>query len=279
MLTCTLLVATLLGPHGPGQEPPQADSVRVAAMRLTATCEDGKPCLALQLVCGDAEAEGGSTEWLLAGEGLPAELEARFGDQAPTIVEAAMPFIGRGLTSSRKTLSSAAGELIDRLQSHGLVRFHTRLKGVTLSESIEPRVERLAARYFRETGTRIVVTSGARNATSQAEAMYAKMRAGGSILREYRRSSAALAIHKAYVRGRKAKKPADEIVAAMAAKIRGQIARGVYISKHLVSGAVDVRSRNLTRSQKRSLIRAARAEPRVSILEERHPPHFHVTFR
>lgn len=283
MLTSTLLVVTLLGPHWPGQEPPpqtpQYESVRVAAMRLTATCQDGKPCLALQLVRGGAKATPESTEWLIASEGLASELQARFGDRTAEVVEAAMPFIGRGLTSSRKTLRVAAGELLTRLQSHGLVRFHTRLKGVTLSETIEPRVERLAARYFRQTGKRLVVTSGARNATSQAQAMYSKVRAGGSILHEYRRSSAARAINKAYVRGRKAKKSADEVVADMAAEITGQITRGVFISKHLVSGAVDVRSRNLTRSQRRSLIRAARAEPKVSVLEERHPPHFHITFR
>ncbi len=60
-------------------------------------------------------------------------------------------------------------------------------------------------------------------------------------------------------------------------KINEQIKKGKYISKHLKKGAVDVRSRDMTESDKTFFKKAAAGIALIVILEAT-PPHFHLQF-
>jgi hypothetical protein len=109
--------------------------------------------------------------------------------------------------------------------------------------------------------------------------MYQKLRQGDNLVRLYRNRRAASEVQMAYTRSRGPTIPRETIVQEMAGVIEGQIEQGVYLSRHLVDGAVDVRSRDLTRRQKRAFRAAVRSEPRVRVMLERRPPHFHLSFR
>ncbi len=145
--------------------------------------------------------------------------------------------------------------------------------GVTLAPRIEAKVAAIAKIYRAKTGKRLLVTSGTRSAFSQARAMHNKLRLGDNVLGLYRNKGAVREILAAYKRG------SGSAVERMANVIRSQTERGVYISRHLRAGAVDLRSRGLTASDKRALREAVRQVGGVSnFLEESKPPHFHLEF-
>ena len=68
----------------------------------------------------------------------------------------------------------------------------------------------------------------------------------------------------------------DGIVAAMQAALRAQIERGVYLSAHLRAGAVDVRNTIMTAAERRAFRAAVQEVDGIRLLEEQHPPHFHL---
>ena len=103
---------------------------------------------------------------------------------------------------------------------------------VVLSADVKLKVKKIADAYFKATQKTIVVTSGTRSSSSQAEAMYGKL-AGGDQLAVYRDQKSVKEIKKAYEDAKKAKKGKPEIIKAMQSVIDGQIKKGVYISRHL----------------------------------------------
>ena len=148
--------------------------------------------------------------------------------------------------------------------------------GVTLSLAIKGKVEKIATPYFAATQHKFTVTSGQRSAKSQASAMYTKI-AAGSKLTDYRDQTSAQAIKAAYDAGVKARQSRDKTVADMVAVIDAQIANGVYISKHLRDGAVDVRSRDMDETQ-RAKFKEEAEKVATSVLLEKFPPHWHLQF-
>lgn len=171
------------------------------------------------------------------------------------------------LTAALLVTSSAAAERPS----------YTRDEGVRLAPQMRRALERIARRYHERTGRRIHVTSGTRTPREQADAMYEKLRRGQRLTRLYRDYEAAAAIQHAYRRHRR--RGRRRCVAAMARVIREQVASGCYISRHLVSTAADVRSRNMTRRQRRIFRRVVAELGEVSLLEEGTPPHFHLQLR
>lgn len=155
-------------------------------------------------------------------------------------------------------------------------RRFTLLPGVTLSPLVKEKVTRLADAYHRRTGKPLVITSGARDASEQAEAMYELFRLGADVTSLYRNKSALREIQQAYEDGRASARPTSAVVAAMAEVIRRQVVRGVYISAHLRAGAVDVRNRDMSTAEKRALLDAVAEVGGVSALEEAKPPHYHL---
>jgi hypothetical protein len=148
------------------------------------------------------------------------------------------------------------------------------LAGVSLSPAVAAKVEQIDEAYFGRTRKRLVITSGTRDAARQAKAMYKVMSLGGDIVRLYKNKAAATEIKQAYDKG--AGKVPDEVVSAMYDVIRAQMQRGIYISAHLRAGAVDVRNRNMSASEKKAFVESVGGVGDVRVLEEFSPPHFHV---
>lgn len=156
---------------------------------------------------------------------------------------------------------------------------HYRTKpGVRLSPEVRAKLVAIADRYHEATRRTLLVTSGTRSPREQAAAMYGKLRAGDRLW-VYRDQRSVKPIRAAYDRGRRRRWKRARIVAAMTEIIADQVARGVYISRHLRAHAFDVRCYNMSRRQKRAFRAAAKAVGHVRIIEEKRPPHFHCEVR
>lgn len=151
---------------------------------------------------------------------------------------------------------------------------YTTLPGVTLSTEAAAALDRIDDAYFKKTGQRLVVTSGTRDASMQAKAMFKMIRLGADIIGLYRNKAAAREIKAAYTKA--SGKPPEAVVVAMYDTIRDQIDRGVYISAHLRAGAVDIRNRTMSPSQKKAFEQSVAEAGGASLLEETKPPHYHL---
>lgn len=151
---------------------------------------------------------------------------------------------------------------------------YTLEEGVELGARMESVLGRIAREFHRRTGRGIVITSGTRSSRDQAEAMYDKLRLGQRLTSLYRDYDAASEIQDAYRAHRRRGRGA--CVAAMARVIDGQVRRGLYISRHLHASAADVRSRDMSRRERRVFEEVVRGIPEVELLAEGVPPHFHL---
>jgi hypothetical protein len=161
-------------------------------------------------------------------------------------------------------------------RADGMPHRFSQLSDVELAGPVADKVDEIDDAYFRRAGKHLTVTSGTRDAGQQARAMYKMMHLGGDPLRLYRNKEAAREIKRAYEQGRAAKKSPDDVVNDVYSVIQKQMARGVYISAHLRAGAVDVRSRDLSRAEKKHFMAAIAGMKDVQMLEEFTPPHFHL---
>ena len=147
--------------------------------------------------------------------------------------------------------------------------------GIELNDLIRDRVSAVAAIYYAKTKRTLEVTSGYRSPSRQADAMYGKLVAGGS-LAIYKNQALVAPLMKAYREGRKKRWKRDRIVAAMAAVLADQVERGHYLSRHMRGRAFDLRSSGMSGRQREAL-RAAIAEVGgMRVIYESKPPHFHV---
>ena len=151
---------------------------------------------------------------------------------------------------------------------------YTVLSGVTLSAEAAAAMERIDDAYYKKTGQRLVITSGTRDAALQAKAMYKMIRLGADIMGLYRNKAAAREIKAAYARA--SGKSPEAVIGAMYDTIRDQISRGVYISAHLRAGAVDIRNRTMSASQRKAFEQIVAEVSGASLLEETKPPHYHL---
>ena len=110
--------------------------------------------------------------------------------------------------------------------------------------------------------------------------MIAKLDNGDDITKLYEQKAACGEIVAAYkaATGEGKKKRRVGVLERVRDVIDAQVARGVFVSKHLQSGATDVRSRDMTPAQVQALRAAVASEPGVSMLDERESvePHFHL---
>ena len=150
--------------------------------------------------------------------------------------------------------------------------------GVSLSSEVEDNVSDIADSYYQETGKSLVVTSGTRTPFQQANAMYTKFDLGGAQeINLYRNRAAATEIYTAYTNGIASGLSRDQIVASMSAVVQRQVDGSIFISKHLMAGAVDIQSKYMTASQKVAF-RAAAAPIASTVILETKPPHWHLQF-
>lgn len=133
------------------------------------------------------------------------------------------------------------------------------------------------ANVVKAYGSSVVVTSGYRAPQKQAAAMYDKFKAGGSYL-IYRQQDAAKAVHDAYAEGVAAGLAKADVIQKMTVVLEQQQGAGTYLSNHMRSNAVDLRSFNLSASDKQKLIAACKSQGATVVLDEGQPPHLHVQF-
>ena len=277
---CLLLFGTLIALDGAAAK--SSSPVRVLRSTVVDCVADSdasassSDCLQLAVawVHGVPKGAKPSVDEILTGPQFIQTVMGRFGAHSPEVFDAIARYLGRWVTkkSKRKPLAKAA---LDRLFQAGLILTHSLEEDVSLTVTIERRVAALGYSFFRETGKRVVVTSGSRTPESQAKAMHTKHRLGVRLSRFYR-SAAAKEIEIAFRAAAQSGADREAIIAAGADVIRQQMARGVYISKHLMHDAVDIRSRDLTRRQK-SLFRRLAREHGFRVLLETRPPHFHLS--
>ncbi|MDM4018213.1 hypothetical protein [Roseiconus lacunae] len=148
--------------------------------------------------------------------------------------------------------------------------------GVTLTKEVRAKVKKIADEYHKQTGKNITVASGTRTPASQAKAMYEKLEDGDD-LKIYKDQISAQAIKKAYDEGKEKNLKRVAIEKEMTRVISEQIKAGKYISKHLRAGAVDIRSRDMSASEKKAFRTAAKQTVK-SVLLETTPPHWHLQF-
>jgi len=125
------------------------------------------------------------------------------------------------------------------------------MPGVKLPPEVERCLARLASRFYRRTGQPLVITSGTRSAEAQAEAMYAKLIRRRNLFRLYSRTALLREVVRAYRRARRKRLSHRDARAALARVIRSQVQQGEYLSAHLRNGAVDIRSYDMSRPQRR----------------------------
>lgn len=147
-------------------------------------------------------------------------------------------------------------------------RHYTVSSGILMTDSLRPRLQDLADRYFQRTGGSLHITSGYRPPDRQAAAMYDLIVNNGTgYVRDlYANKGAVDQILSAYRNNNSSRSAA---IAAMTRTISDQTARGVYISDHLRSQAIDIRT-----SANFSVLRDIVREMGGSILNEGN--HYHV---
>jgi peptidoglycan hydrolase-like protein with peptidoglycan-binding domain len=147
-------------------------------------------------------------------------------------------------------------------------RYYNVNSGILMSDSLKPKLENLAQRYFEITGQKLQVTSGYRPPARQAAAMYDKIRNEGetAVRNLYSNKGAVDEVLNAYRANRGNR---DAAINAMTRVIQNQVDNGTYISRHLRSGAVDVSS-----STNLSALQRALNQVGGSVLVEQ--DHYHV---
>ncbi|WP_408891624.1 hypothetical protein ACJ2CR_19370 [Myxococcus faecalis] len=151
-----------------------------------------------------------------------------------------------------------------------------------MPEPVRARVEWVASAFLALTGKRIVLSSGVRTVKRTAELFiekYDSPQGGVEYLHRLYGNDAAIteitdSIEQARVEGASPETVTDRV----AKVIHAQIARGVYVSRHLVEGAVDVSYLNLHPAEVRLLKTLAQQVPGALAIDETVPPHLHLQF-
>lgn len=136
--------------------------------------------------------------------------------------------------------------------------------GVALNDSMLAFLKAVRGR----TGFDIVVTSGTRSPYQQAQAMITKFQMGG--IQE---------LYNTYSNDAEITRMVNEYgptVEGFARALQDQLARGVYMSRHLRADALDFRVDGLSASEREQLMAASAASGAKKILYEGTPPHIHV---
>lgn len=185
--------------------------------------------------------------------------------------------IVEGAKSASEQQDKKGGEALQRVK--GNMHIEVLARDLRLTALDTERLKRIAARYYKATRKRLVVTGGTRTPKRQAQLMYNKLEHGEDIVALYENKAAATEIRNIYKEGSAKNLSRKRQIRGIAETIEAQIARGIFVSKHLKSGAVDVRSWGLTGKQEEALREAVKQESGVTLLDERSSsePHFHLS--
>jgi hypothetical protein len=194
----------------------------------------------------------------------------------------AAALLAPGASASPPKHLRAEGKASSGAQATRLVRtgddLDVQTGNLRLTDAARGRLERIAARFHKVTKRRLVITGGSRTPTRQAELMFEKLDHGDNLLALYEKALAT-EIQAAYRDGVKRHLSKAKQITAIRDLINAQIKRGLFISRHLQSGAADVRSINMTPARVQAFRASVAAEPGVVLLDERDAAeqHFHLS--
>lgn len=160
----------------------------------------------------------------------------------------------------------------------GTMHMEILARDLRLTEANTKRLERIAARYYKATKKRLVVTGGSRTPLRQAQLMYDKLVHGDDIVTVYENKAAATEVRNAYRDAVAKRLKRKATIRAIREVIDAQMSRNVFVSKHLKANAVDLRSWNMKGHLEQALKDAVKAEAGVTMMDERDgaEPHFHL---
>lgn len=144
---------------------------------------------------------------------------------------------------------------------------------VVMTAALHGFMKKLAAAYHPRTKHVLTVTSGVRTAARQASAMDFKLQRGDDLLSLYKNKAAVREVIEAFQMARKARKGASARQSAIAGVIQAQVARGVYLSSHLTSRALDIRIIDMD-AKKRAVFREEAGKLARRVVEE--GDHWHL---
>lgn len=150
------------------------------------------------------------------------------------------------------------------------------LAEVNLPSRVEDKIKSLADKFHKKTGRSLVVTSGTRDASSQAEVIFEKLEQGDDIVKLYKNKPASIELVHLYQLAKSGHKDRPTTISTLADAIRAQMKGGVFISAHLRAGAADVRSSDMSSSEKRQFVDAVGEVGGLSVMFEATPAHFHM---
>ncbi|MGE3693291.1 MAG: hypothetical protein AB7F98_18090, partial [Novosphingobium sp.] len=149
------------------------------------------------------------------------------------------------------------------------IRF-ARNPGLDLDDQVISKANALSDAVRTATGHQIHVTSSRRGPGRQADAMYNNYL--NRTAPRYANKVAEAEVHRAYNEGIRMGLSRDQVIMAMANVLSRQNRRGIYISRHMRSNAIDIRT------PPASVLRAIRNHPMVqSVLTE--DDHIHIQFK
>lgn len=152
-------------------------------------------------------------------------------------------------------------------------------RSLRLTEKAAERLLEIARRFHGETGRKLVVTGGERNAARQAELMYKKLDNGEDLEKLYARDDLVRPIVAAYERGKEDRKSKKHTLRQMTKVIQSQVDQKQYVSRHLAFTAADVRSRDMSPETVSTFKSVVKAVPGVVLIDERKSaaPCFHLS--
>ncbi|AIE84146.1 Very large tegument protein [Fimbriimonas ginsengisoli Gsoil 348] len=247
---------------------------------IKSPCNDGltaQACFSVPVAVAGKDENGKPTTIVTnytVGPNLVHDVKGQFAQNAYSVLRQLRSAFTSGLKSSDLETKMASEQAVAQINS--AIPYHVQ-PGIKMVPHIEQKVAEIAQKQFQLSGRQIVITSGTRTASSQAEAMRDKLALGDNVVRLYKNKKAAASIVHAYKEAKHEGASDDQVAEHMAQVIQSQVDKGVYISSHLKSGAVDIRTKDLSDSEKHDLMLAVRQEPGVvKTLQESIPPHLHI---
>lgn len=148
--------------------------------------------------------------------------------------------------------------------------------GVKLSPEIEKKVAKIANAYHAITNKKLLVNSGTRTPETQASAMFGNIEFGK--IAPYKNQVLRAQIQEAYDFAISDSLSNRGIISAMAKTIAKQVAKGQYISKHLIARGVDISVKGMTTFDRSIFKEAAQKVASTVILETGKNEHWHLQF-
>jgi hypothetical protein len=220
----------------------------------------------------DGTSENVVTQFPIAPN-LVEQVKEEFGEKAPVLLRNIQGALVQGLSAPDAAVKRSCAQALPEVKASVPYRVQP---GVKMPVNIEAKVAAIGQNYSRIGKAPLVVTSGNRTALKQAEAMRVKISMGENLLKLYGNKKAASQVVQAYKQAKWAGQSKAAVVEQMAQVIEEQVGQGVFISNHLREGAVDIRTKGLSKWAKAKLIESAEMVPGVRVHDESTPPHLHV---